>query len=175
LEGAIKLAKKISEEKNYLYTDQFNNDSNLKAHKKTAEEILNQIENKLDAFVAGIGTGGTLIGIGKILKKEFPDIKIFGVWAKEPFGKHKIEGISDGFVPKFIRENEELIDGYIYVDSDSAIREAKKLSKRGYFVGISSGANFFAAKMLKKKFKNVLTVFPDNAYRYFSVFYENLK
>jgi cysteine synthase A len=128
---------------------------------------LNQVK-EVDAFVTGIGTGGTLIGIGKILKEYFPNMKIYGVWAKESFGVHKIEGISDGFVPKFIKEYSHLIDGFIEIASDSAIDMAKKLAKKGYFVGISSGANFLAAKTLKNKYKNVLTIFPDNAYRYFS-------
>jgi cysteine synthase A len=95
-------------------------------------------------------------------------MKIYSVWAKEPFGVHKIEGISDGFVPKFVKNYKYLIDGFIEIASDSAIDMAKKLAKKGYFVGISSGANFLAAKTLKNKYKNVLTIFPDNAYRYFS-------
>ena len=167
MEGSIKIAKEIAKERNYFFTDQFNNPSNLKAHEKTAQEILDQTD-KIDAFVAGIGTGGTLIGIGKVLKEYFPDMKIYGVWAKEPFGQHKIEGISDGFIPKFIKDYEYLIDDFIKIASDDAIEMAKKLAKKGYFVGVSSGANFLAAKILKKKYKNVLTVFPDNAYRYFS-------
>ncbi len=128
---------------------------------------MNQVK-EVDVFVAGIGTGGTLIGIGKILKEYFPNMKIYGVWAKEPFGQHKIEGISDGFIPKFVMENKKIIDGFIDIASDDAVSMAKKLAKKGYFVGISSGANFLAARILKKKYKNVLTVFPDNAYRYFS-------
>jgi cysteine synthase A len=157
---AEKLAKKY---KKIWLPRQFENPDNIEAHyKTTGQEILKQID-KVDAFVAGIGTGGTLMGVAKALKEKFKDVKIFGVEAAESF--HQIEGISDGIIPKILDFN--LIDGIIKIKSKEAIKMAKILAKKyGLLVGISSGANFLAAKKLSKKFQKVVTVFPDRGERY---------
>lgn len=184
IDKANELGKKI---KTFL-PKQFENPWNVEEHEKhLGREILNQVK-KIDAFVAGVGTGGTVIGIGKALKKKFPKVKIFALEPDECplmtinniskiFGKksknktckhHLIEGIGDGIIPGIIDRNKKLINGIILIKSKDAINMCRKLTKKGYFVGPSSGANFLGALMLKKKFKNIVTLFPDSADRYFS-------
>jgi len=154
------LAKKY---KNVWLPKQFENPDNVEAHRKgLGQEILKQMD-EVDAFVAGIGTGGTLMGVAKALKKKFPKVKIIGVQAAEL--PHQIEGISDGIVPKIL--DLSLIDKIIKIKSKDAILMTKKLAKKyGLLVGISSGANILAALQLSKKYKNVVTVLPDRAERY---------
>jgi len=154
------LAKKY---KNVWLPKQFENPDNVEAHRKgLGKEILKQMD-EVDAFVAGIGTGGTLMGVAKALKKKFPKVKIIGVQAAEL--PHQIEGISDGIVPKIL--DLSLIDKIIKIKSKDAILMTKKLAKKyGLLVGISSGANILAALQLSKKYKNVVTVLPDRAERY---------
>jgi cysteine synthase A len=162
--GAFTVAEKLAKKyKKVWLPRQFENPDNVEAHyKTTGQEILKQID-KVDAFVAGIGTGGTLMGVARALKEKFKDVKIFGVEATESF--HQIEGISDGIIPKILDFN--LIDGIIKIKSKEAIKMAKILAKNyGLLVGISSGANFLAAKKLSKKFQKVVTVFPDRGERY---------
>ena len=168
LVGAIEKTKKLAQKyKNVWLPKQFENPDNVKAHEKTTgQEILKQI-GKIDAFVAGIGTGGTLMGVAKALKRKFPKVKIIGVEAAEK--NHKIEGISDGLNPKILDFN--LIDQMIKIKSKDAISMAKNLAKeQGLLVGISSGANVLAAINLAKKYKNVVTVLPDRGERYLSFF-----
>ncbi len=169
----IKKAKQLARKLNAFMPNQFENELNIRAHYKTGEEIYRQMQGDIDAFVAGVGTGGTLIGVAKYLKEKIDDVKIYAVEpensavlsGKSP-GRHIIEGIGEGFVPKIVEENFDLIDGIITVNDKAALNFAKKLAKLGYFVGISSGAN--AAACLKVKEQRVVTVFPDSADRYFS-------
>lgn len=162
--GAIKKTKELKQEINNVWLPrQFENPDNVKVHQKgTGKEILNQVDN-IEAFVAGIGTGGTLMGVAKALKEKFPKVKIIGIEAAE--SPHQIEGISDGIVPKILDFN--LIDEIIKIKSQDAISMAKELIKKeGLLVGISSGANVLAAIRLRKRYKCVVTVLPDRAERY---------
>ena len=168
LAEAIKKAERLAKKyKKAWLPRQFENPDNIEAHKKSlGREILKQIENrKIDAFTAGIGTGGTLMGTAAALKERFPEVKIFGVEAAE--SRHQIEGISDGIVPKLL--DFSLIDGMLKIKSEEAIETAKALAqKEGLSVGISSGANILAAIKIaeKYKFKNIVTVLPDRGERY---------
>lgn len=189
----VRLAEEIARKKKAFLLNQFENPDNAKAHETTGREILNQmkrLKKNVDAFVAGIGTGGTLIGVAKVLKKKNPKTKIVAV---EPaavpafynmlYGKrlpvkggiaHKIEGIGEGFVPKILsrKKNRRLVNDVILVKDEEAIRMTKKLAnEEGLFVGISSGANVLAALKLAKKLgkgKNIVTVLPDTGQRYLS-------
>ncbi len=164
LESAIKKTGELARKyKKVWLPKQFENPDNIEAHRRgLGKEILKQTE-RVDAFVAGIGTGGTLMGVAKALKSKFPRVKIIGVEAAE--SPHQIEGISDGIVPKIL--NFSLIDRIIEIKSEDAIETAKKLvRKEGLLVGISSGANVLAALKLSKKYENVVTVLPDRAERY---------
>lgn len=156
---------------------QFENPDNIAAHRGgLGKEIIEQAGDKVDAFVAGIGTGGTLIGVAQALKKVNPDIKIIGVepaesavLSGEKSGLHKIQGIGEGFIPKLVEENIDLIDEVITIKSNDAIEMSKELVKKyGLLVGISSGANFLAALKLFKKYNDIVTVLPDRAERYLS-------
>lgn len=157
---------------------QFANINNVKAHKNhTALEIMEQVAGTIDGFCSGIGTGGTITGIGEVLKAQYPDIEI---WAVEPenaailaggtIGTHLQMGIGDGIIPDIL--NQQIYDN-IYVISDSeALDTAKRLAREeGLMCGISSGTNVAAALKLAKKLgpgKTVVTVLPDTAERYFS-------
>lgn len=171
--AAIEKANELAKEIDAFKTDQFNNLQNIDAHCfGTAEEILKQCPN-VDSFVSGIGTGGTLMGIGKKLK-EVKDAKIYGL---EPstlplitkgisIGTHQIEGIGDDFIPSIVDLN--LLSKIITIDDKDAINMAKKLSRElGLGVGISSGANFLAAVLLNET-GNIVTVFPDDNKKYIS-------
>lgn len=156
---------------------QFENPDNPEAHERgLGQEIIEQTAGKLDAFVAGIGTGGTLIGVARALKKTNPNVKIIGVEPAESAvltggkpGAHKIQGIGEGFVPKLVKDNLNLIDEIITIKGSEAIAMSDELAKKhGLLVGISSGANFLAAKQLRKKYDKVVTIFPDRGERYLS-------
>ncbi len=157
---------------------QFDNPDNIEAHERgTGVEIIRQTEGKIDAFIAGTGTGGTLIGIAKALKKHNPSIKIIAVEpAESPVlsggkpGLHSIQGIGEGFIPKILQDNLGLIDEVITIKSQDAIAAAQYLATHhGILVGISSGANFLAAKAYKKRHNTrVVTIFPDRGERYLS-------
>lgn len=155
---------------------QFENPDNIEAHELGLGKEIAEALPKADAFVAGTGTGGTLMGVAKALKKVNPNVKIFAVEpAESPVisggkcGEHKIQGIGEGFVPKIVEKNMNLIEDVILIKSDDAISAARELCKKhGIFVGISSGANFLAAKQLSNKYKTVVTVFPDRGERYLS-------
>lgn len=167
LAGAIRKTEELAiKYKKIWLPRQFENPDNVEAHyKTTGREILKQMK-KIDAFVAGIGTGGTLIGVAKALKEKFPRIKIIGLEAAEI--PHRIEGISDGITPKIL--DFSLIDKIIKIKSKDAILMAKKMARdHGLLVGISSGANVLAAIKLAKTYKNVVTILPDRAERYFEL------
>ncbi len=177
---AVKRAKELAEKKpkKYFVVDQFNNQTNVQAHyETTGPEIWKQVGGKLDAFVATFGTGGTITGVGKYLKKKNPKIKIYAVepiecpvLSKQRWGTHPIEGIGDGFIPSIL--NLSLLDGVILVDSDKVISMTKHIAcDEGLFVGISSGANVEACKKLHVRhpeLKRIATMLNDHGFRYFS-------
>jgi len=188
---AVNIAKKLSKKKGYFMPNQFSNPLNIEENEKIlGQEILQQVKN-IEAFVAGVGTGGTLIGVGKAIKKKYPKTKLFAVEPNEcpvisesgigplkgvPKSSicrmHKIEGIGDGFVPKIIKDNKKIIDYIIKVKSEDAINESKRIAREhGLLVGISSGANLLVARRLKIAYKNIVTVFPDTGSRYLSEHY----
>lgn len=173
--GCVEKAKNKAKEINGFLANQFSNENNFLAHyETTAKEIIEQVPEKVDSFISGVGTGGTLMGIGKRLKEEFEDFKIVAlepdkmpiISTGKPLGNHKIEGIGDDFVPDLIDKEE--IDDIILVNDDDAINMSKKLAKElGLGVGISSGANIIASALWQQKNKNrVVTVFPDDNKKY---------
>lgn len=175
LQTALKMAE---EDSNIFVPQQFENPNNVKAHlHHTGLEIMEQVEGPIDGFCSGIGTGGTITGIGKVLKAQNPDIEI---WAVEPenaailaggdIGTHLQMGIGDGIIPDIL--DQSIYDNIYIVTDDEAINTAKDLArKEGLMCGISSGTNVAAALKLAKKLgkgKTVVTVLPDTAERYFS-------
>ena len=175
LNTALRMA---AEDKNVFVPQQFENPNNTNAHKyHTALEILEQTAVKIDGFCSGIGTGGTITGIGEALKAQYPDMEI---WAVEPenaailaggtIGTHLQMGIGDGIIPPIL--NKEIYDNIYIVTDEEAIQTAKDLaSKEGIMCGISSGTNVAAALRLAEKLgegKTVVTILPDTAERYFS-------
>lgn len=174
--GAVAMADELAKQIDGFRTNQFCNKDNEKAHYiSTGKEILSDLnEVKIDAFVSGIGTGGTLMGVGKCLKEFDSSIKIctfepdklptMVCGATE--GEHKIAGIGDGFIPDLIDRN--LIDSIDLINDEDAVLMAKKFAKElGLGVGISSGANFLEAAKLSEN-SNVVTVFPDDNKKYLS-------
>lgn len=179
MKGAVERASELQKEiKNSVILDQFSNPSNPAIHKSTtAREILDSLGGtKIDVFVAGVGTGGALSGIGEVLKEQNPQIDIYAIEPKDSpvlsegrAGAHKIQGIGAGFVPDNL--NQKIYKEVICVDSNDAIETARELAKKeGLLVGISSGANFFIAKELAKQYKgkNILTILNDTGERYLS-------
>lgn len=173
--GSVEKAKELVENGAYYMPNQFDNPDNALAHyKTTGPEIYNDLKD-IKGFVAGFGTGGTVTGVGRYLKEQDKNIKI---WAMEPYespllsqgksGSHKIQGIGANFIPKVL--DVDLLDEVITVKSDDAIDMARRLSKEeGLLVGISSGANVVAAlKMQEKLGGNIVTVLPDTGERYLS-------
>ncbi|MFH1046400.1 MAG: cysteine synthase A [Candidatus Omnitrophota bacterium] len=180
MKGAIEKAEEIHKKTPHSFMpQQFNNAANPEVHRRTtAREILAQTGGKLDAFVAGVGTGGTLTGVGEVLKSHNPDIKIIAVepsssavLSGKPHHPHKIQGIGAGFIPDIL--NKTIIDEIITVSDHEAYAMAKILTKKeGIFGGPSSGAALFAALKVAERLgkgKRVVTVFPDTGERYFSM------
>ena len=173
LEEAKKLAQKI----NGLFTNQFSNKDNFLAHyETTGKEILNQISEPINGFVSGVGTGGTLMGIGQKLKEKYPNLIVTAIEPdKMPLisqGKildqHKIEGIGDNFIPDLIDKNK--INKILLINDDDAINMSRKLSKElGIGVGISSGTNLLGGILLENDIHgNIVTIFPDDNKKYLS-------
>ncbi|MBO0476249.1 cysteine synthase A [Vagococcus sp. DIV0080] len=177
--GSIKLAEELAEKNGYYLTRQFDNPANPATHEKTtAKEIIDAFEGeKIDAFIAGVGTGGTLTGVGHELRKVYPDIKIYAVEPNETeilrggvHAPHRVQGIGAGFVPTIL--DTEVYDGVIGVPSQDALDTARYMGKSdGILVGGSAGAVIFAARQLAEELgpnKNVVTLAPDNGERYLS-------
>lgn len=177
--GSVDEANHIVESgDNYFMPQQFINPDNPAAHyEQTAEEIYRQLEGNIDIFVSGLGSGGTLQGIGRFLKDKNPEIKVVAVEPKgvsallgdEP-GLHSIQGIGDGFIPDIL--DTEMIDEIVEVTDEDAIETTRKLaSEQGLLCGTSSGANIWASKKMAEKFgkdKVIVTVMADRMERYFS-------
>jgi len=175
--GAIrKVEQMAAEDERVFVPQQFENPENPRVHyERTAVELWKQMTGEIDCFVAGVGSGGTLQGVGKFLKEHRRGVKIVAVEPKnvsallghEP-GLHQIQGIGDGFVPAVL--DVSLVDEVVEVSDEDAIETTRELGRDfGFLVGISSGANVWAARQLAKKGAgNVATVLPDRAERYFS-------
>ena len=186
-EGAVEKARKIKESRDhYFLTNQFSNPDNTLCHYlTTGREILEQLGKGIDAFVAGIGTGGTLMGVGKALREKSPKMRLVAVEPAEAavlsgrkeIGDHKIAGIGDGFIPEIVDMKQ--VDQVVAVKSDDAVEMAKKLSRDfGFMVGVSSGANVLASVQVLDEIgleKTVVTVLPDRTERYFSTDLYTLK
>ncbi len=178
MEGAIKRYNELVRENPEAWLPrQFENPDNVAAHREgLGREIVEQTGGRIDAFVAGIGTGGTLIGVAQALKEANPNIKIIGVEPAESAvlsggnpGHHRIQGIGEGFIPKLVQDNRSLIDEVVAIRSEDAINKSRELSmKHGILVGISSGANVLAAEQASKRYGKVVTILPDRGERYLS-------
>lgn len=172
VDKANELANKI--ENSYI-PGQFVNPSNPLAHEETtALEIIDDFDGNIDYFVAGIGTGGTITGIARILKKKYPDIKIIGIEPKDSplitkgkAGSHDLQGIGANFIPKIL--DLDLVDEVITVSTDDAYEAARILAKKeGLLVGITAGAALHGATKITDKNKNIVVLLPDTGERYLS-------
>lgn len=185
MKGAVNKALELQQTiPNSLILQQFQNPSNPAFHKRTtAVEILEALDNKIDIFISAVGTGGTLTGVGEVLKSKVPNAKVIAV---EPInspvisggqpGPHKIQGIGAGFIPETL--DTSLIDEVLKVDAQWAMEESRKVAKcEGIFVGISTGANLWAAREMAKKYPNtnIVTILCDTGERYLSTeLFDNL-
>ena len=176
IEGAVRKVNEIAADPRVFVPQQFENSDNPRCHyEDTAHELWRQIRGDIQCFVAGVGSGGTLQGVGTFLKEHKPDAKIVAVEPKnvsallghEP-GLHQIQGIGDGFIPAVL--DVSIVDEVIEVTDEDAIETTRQLGRDlGLLVGISSGANVWAARQLAKKIRgNIATVLPDRVERYFS-------
>lgn len=177
IEGSIKVAEKMAEEDPRVFLpQQFENPDNPRCHYyETAHELWRQMGGAIDCFVAGVGSGGTLQGVGTFLKEHNPDVKLVAVEPKnvaallghEP-GLHQIQGIGDGFIPAVL--DPSIVDEVIEVTDEDAIETTRQLGRNfGLLVGISSGANIWGARKMAEKISgNIATILPDRAERYFS-------
>ncbi|WP_085504806.1 cysteine synthase A [Thalassobacillus devorans] len=178
MKGAIQKAEELQKEHGYYMPQQFNNPANVAIHEKTTgPEIIEQMGDQLDAFVSGVGTGGTITGAGNVLKKHYNDIKVYAV---EPDaspvlsggqpGPHKIQGIGAGFVPGIL--DTAIYDEVIQVSNEEAYEAAREAARKdGILGGVSSGAAIHAARKIAKelgKGKKVLAILPSNGERYLS-------
>ncbi len=173
----VEESKKLAKNINGFLANQFENEDNTSAHyNTTGEEIINQVSIRIGGFVSGVGTGGTLMGIGKKLKEKYNDVCITAIEpdkmpiisGKKILGQHKIEGIGDDFIPLLLDKNK--IDKIILINDDDAINMSRKIAKDlGIGVGISSGANFLGSVLLKEQVNDaVVTVFADDNKKYLS-------
>lgn len=178
MKGAVNKATELAKENGYFMPQQFENGANPEVHKlTTGPEIVEQMGDQLDAFIAGIGTGGTITGAGQVLKEQYPGIKIYAVEPKDsPIlsggkpGPHKIQGIGANFVPEVL--DTQIYDEVIQISTEEAFEAARNVARHeGILGGISAGAAIAAAIQVAKKLgkgKNVLAIVPDNGERYLS-------
>ncbi len=179
MRGAVDMAEKLAAENGFVILQQFANPANPEIHTRTtAIEIINDCGGKIDFFVAGVGTGGTITGTGKVLKEKYPSVKIIAVEpADSPVlsggnpGPHKLQGIGAGFVPAVL--DRTVIDEIVKVTTDEAFSEARKAAvEEGIFCGISSGAALSAARRVatrpENKGKRIVVIIPDTGERYLS-------
>lgn len=176
---AVEKAEEIVEAKDAFMLNQFDNPSNPLAHElTTGPEILRQMNYNVDGFIAGVGTGGTITGTGKALKKFLRNkVKVVALEPKQSpvlsggySGLHMIQGIGAGFIPKVL--DSEIIDEIVQIDDDEALEMTKKLWKKGIFVGISSATNLLGAIYVREKYRlqKVVTIFCDDGFKYLSSF-----
>jgi len=176
---AIEKAEEIAKQPRTFIARQFSNPNNVKAQEKTGREILKEL-GPVDAVVAGVGTGGTLMGISNVMRQVNPEVKVIAVEPEEAavmFGgsssrikEHKIQGIGDGFIPQIVDMSK--VDGIVVVGSEEAVDMARRLYREyGLLVGISAGANMLVALRMAQKygFNKVATVLPDRGERYLSM------
>ena len=174
----IEEAKKLAQKINGFFTNQFSNMDNFFAHyETTGEEILNQLSEPISGLVSGVGTGGTISGVGKYLKEQNPNIKVVAVEpegspviSKNKKGSHKIQGIGAGFIPK--NYNENVVDEVMTITDEESYEGVRIMAqKEGILVGISSGANIYAALKLCEMYpdKKIVTVAPDGIDKYMSM------
>ncbi len=180
VDEALKKAKELGRWDGYFCPSQFESEWNVEENRTwLGPEMLSQLPEGAvpDALVMGVGTGGTLIGVGQAFREANPDVKLFAMEPSESatilcgeVGEHLIEGISDGFVPGIFERHGKLVDNTLTVDSEEAVESMKRLAKRhGLFVGPSSGANLLAAKKVRESYpdlKTVVTLFCDEGEKY---------
>jgi cysteine synthase len=180
MKGAVAYAHRmVSNGGNMIIMEQFENPANPEIHRRTtAQEIWHDTDGKVDIFVAGVGTGGTITGVGQVLKKYKPSVKVIAVEPADSAvtsggkpGPHKIQGIGAGFIPKIF--DRDVCDEILSVKNEDAIETAKQLaSKEGILAGISSGANVFASLQVAKREENkgkvIVTIIADTGERYIS-------
>ena len=174
---ALAEARRVGQLPGYFAPQQFDNEWNVDENRNwLGQEIIRQMPVKPDLVVGGIGTGGTIIGVGQALKEFNPECKVIALEPAESctilcgeIAKHLIEGIADGFVPGIVERHRDVIDGFVHVHSDESIVEMRRLAtEHGIFVGPSSGAHLLAAKRLREEYavENVVTFFCDEGEKY---------
>ena len=174
---ALEECRRLGNEPGYFAPQQFDNEWNVEENREwLGQEILNELPNKPQLVVGGVGTGGTIIGVGQAFKAVNPDCKIYALEPSESctiacgeVQKHLIEGISDGFVPGIIDRHKSEIDGFIHVHSPESVEEMQRIARTyGIFIGPSSGAHLIAAKRLKEELglETVVTFFCDEGEKY---------
>ncbi len=187
VDEALAKARKLGKQDGFFCPSQFESEWNVEENRVwLGPEILSQLPEGAvpDALVMGVGTGGTLVGVGQAFREANPDVKLFAMEPSESktllcgeIGEHLIEGISDGFVPGIFERHESLVDNTLSVDSDEAVDAMRRLAKRyGLFVGPSSGANLLAAKRVKESYpdlKTIVTLFCDEGEKYIQDHFAN--
>lgn len=178
--AALEQAQELGKRKGYFYPNQFASEWNVEENRVwLGPEILEQLPATPDALVVGIGTGGTLIGVGQAFREVNPNVKLFGVEPDESctiacgeVGRHLVEGIADGFVPEIFARYQDITDGLMAVKSQESIKEMRHIARYyGMFVGPSSGAHLLAAKRIRRQhpeLKTIVTIFSDEGEKYLS-------